>query len=484
MSIRNDATHDQRAVDPTIRAEVGPSRRDFLGISAKVAAGTALAGAGLGALPTLTANAAGRAPQVMRKGSQVTLTYYFGANPAEAKLRQGLFDQFQAANPDIKIATQLDGSQPGQHLVKFNTEVAGGNPPDLTMSWELDYGAYAKKGVLMDLGQFIKNDSEFQSTVMPQQYKAVLDMFSYGGKLWVLPEQITDTVLFYNKDHVKAAGLTMPTTWDDPTWTWDRFLEYATKLTQKRGSRVTRYGYAEMWWYALTACNVIAASNGGNWFNKPVNPPAGSSNLSDPKITKAIQWYADLTNVHHVAPANRSLTTTPGFQMFMNGTASMGIVGHWFYGAFAGTKGLNFDIAPVPIGPNGSNYSRTNIGGTGISILAKTKYPEQCWRFAKFWAGIQGQTAIAKSGLWVPALKNIGSSPAYTKSNSAMAHATIFTDVLAKGYVHSLPISTAWPIFSVPWSSAIQDQIWQGGKAATSVLPGVDKTINADIAKY
>ena len=60
----------------------------------------------------------------------------------------------------------------------------------------------------MDLNQFIKNDSEFQHTVMPQQYKAVLDMFSYGGKLLVLPEQITDTVLFYNKDHMKAAGLT------------------------------------------------------------------------------------------------------------------------------------------------------------------------------------------------------------------------------------------------------------------------------------
>ncbi|MGH2412081.1 MAG: extracellular solute-binding protein, partial [Chloroflexota bacterium] len=162
----------------------------------------------------------------------------------------------------------------------------------------------------------------------------------------------------------------------------------------------------------------------------------------------------------------------------------MGIVGHWFYGAFAGTKGLNFDVAPVPIGPGGSSHSRTNIGGTGISIMAKTKYPEQCWRFVKFWAGIQGQTAIAKSGLWVPALKNIGQSAAYTKSNSAMDHATIFTDVLAKGYVHSLPISTAWPIFSVPWSSAIQDQIWQSGKSATSVLPGVDKTANADIAKY
>ena len=381
MATENQATGGQDGggasanAGTTIGRQDDPSRKDFLGVAAKAAAGAALAGAGLSAIPARAASEGSRAPQVMRKGSQVTLNYYFGANAAEARLRQKLFNQFEAANPDIKIATQLDGSLPGQHLVKFNTEIAGGNPPDLTMSWEVDYGAYAKRGILMDLNQFIKSDSEFQNTVLPQQYKAVLDMFSFGGKLLVLPEQVTDTVLFYNKDHMKAAGLTMPTSWDDPTWTWDRFLEYATKLTQKSGSRVTRYGYAEMWGWTFTASNVIAASNGGNWFNQPVNPPAGSSNLSDPKIAKAIQWYADLTNVHNVAPANRSLITTPGFQMFMTGKASMGIVGHWFYGAFAGVKGLNFDVAPVPIGPDGSKHSRTNIGGTGISILAKTKEP-------------------------------------------------------------------------------------------------------------
>jgi multiple sugar transport system substrate-binding protein len=412
----------------------------------------------------------------MRK-SQVTLTYYFGANPAEAQLRQKLFNQFEAANPDIKIVTQLDGVN---HLQKLNTEIAGGNPPDLMMSWELDYPAYAKRGVYMDLNQFVKADNEFQNSVMPQQYPAVLDMFSYGGELSVLPEQITDTVLFYNKDHVKAAGVTMPTSWDDPTWTWDRFLDAAKKMTQTSGSRVTRYGYAEMWWYPLTVCSVIAAANGGDWFTKPVNPPAGNSNLTDPRITAAVQWYADLTNVHKVAAANRSLATTPGFQLFMNGKVSMGIVGHWFYGAFAATKGLNFDIAPVPIGPSGSKHSRTNIGGTGIN----TKYPEQAWLFVKFWAGIQGQTAIAKSGLWVPALKNIGKSAAYTKSNSAMAHATIFTENLSKGYVHSLPISTAWPEFSVPWNSTIVDKIWAGTTSAAAALPGLNSTINQNIKKF
>jgi multiple sugar transport system substrate-binding protein len=456
------------------------SRKGFLGGAAKVVAGAAAAGTALGAAPALAAGSR-HLPEIMRKGNPVTLTYYFGANPAEAQTRQKLFNQFMAANPDIKIVNQIDSTV---HLQKFNTEVAGGTPPDLTMSWELDYSAYAKRGVYMDLKPFIARDSQFQHTVMSQQYPALLDMFTFEGHLYVLPEQVTDTVLYYNKDHVAAAGLKMPTSWTDKTWTWDKFQTYAQKLTQRRGSRITRYGYAEMWGWPLTACNVVAAANGGNWFNRAVNPGAGASNLADPKISRAIQWYADLTNVHKVAASNATVTTTPGFQLFQTGRASMGISGHWFYPAFSGTSGLHFDVAPIPIGPDGDSYSRTNVGGTGISISAKTKYPEQCWRFVKFWAGVQGQQGVAQSGLFVPALKNVGQSSAYTRSNSALEHATIFTDILSQGHVHSLPISRAWPEFSIPWTNVLVSQIWQGTRSAAQALPALDKTINADIQKY
>jgi len=456
------------------------SRRGFLGRAAALTAGVAAAGTALGAAPALAAGAR-NLPTIVSQAAPVTLTYYFGANPAEAQTRQKIFNQFMAANPDIKIVNQLDSVA---HLQKFNTEVAGGSPPDLTMSWELDYSAYAARGVYLDLKPFIARDTEFQHSAMSQQYPALLDMFTYEGHLYVLPEQVTDTVLYYNRDHLAAAGLKMPTSWTDKTWTWDKFQSYAEKLTQRHGSRISRYGYTEMWYWPLTACNVIAAANGGNWFAQTVNPKAGSSNLSDPKISAAIQWYADLTNVQKVAASNATTTTTAGFQLFQTGHASMGIAGHWFYPAFAGTAGLNFDIAPVPIGPSGDPYSRTNVGGTGISISAKTKYPEACWRFVKFWAGLQGQTGVAKSGLFVPALRNVGHSAAYTRSNAALAHATIFTDILSEGHVHSLPISRAWPQFSIPWGNVLISQVWQGAQSAAHALPALDKTINADIQKY
>ncbi|GLV53386.1 sugar ABC transporter substrate-binding lipoprotein [Dictyobacter sp. S3.2.2.5] len=449
----------------------GTTRRQFLGTAAKSA--LALTGASsLGALASAcgTSSSGGK--------SQVTLVWYREGNPNEIALAKKITDKFMAQNPDIKIVIQTGNG--ANHLQKLNTELAGSSPPDLSMMWELDYGSYARKGVFADLHQFIKNDSEFQNKVFSQEYKPVLDMFTWDGKLYVLPEQVTDTVLFYNKDHVKEAGLQMPTSWDDSSWTWDKFLSYAQKLTQTSGGRVTRYGYAEMWWWGLTACNVFAAANGGNWFENPVNPPANSSNLTDPKIASAIQWYADLTNVHHVAAPSKSLTAQAGYQLFMSGKVSMGVVGHWFYGAFAGASGLNFDIAPIPIGPNGGSFSRTNTGGTGIAISSKTKYPEQAWRFAKYWGGVEATTM---RNIWLPPLQNIGYSNAYKQSNAAMQHANLFLDVLKSGNTHSLPISPAWATFSVPWNTVTTD-IWDGKKTTSQSLAALDQTINQDIQKF
>lgn len=352
------------------------------------------------------------------------------------------------------------------------------------MSFELQHAIYSQQGSFMNLDSLIAADSEFQHTVMPQEYPAMLNMFSYKGHLYAMPEAVNNVVLYYNRDHMAAAGLTMPTSWDDKSWTWDKFLSYAKKLTKKHGSRTVNYGYAECWWWPLNASSVIAAANGGNWFTKPVAPSAGSSNLSDPKIERAIQFYADLTNVHKVAPANQDLQATSGGQLFMNGKASMGILGHWNFQDFAAVPGLHFDIAPIPMGPDAPGHSATCLGGIGLAISSKTKYPEQAWRFMKYWTGLIGQKSFAASGLWVPTLRDIGQSAAYKAANKAAPHATLYTEVLAKGYAHPLPISQAWGQFSTPWANTLIDQVWSGKNQARAVIPALNAKINADIKKY
>ncbi len=448
------------------------TRRDFLGIAKKAA----LTVGGMSMLEAAL-NGCG-APAVNTNQGQANLTWYTEATPGEVTMMKKLVDQFHAKNPNINIKMVIGN---GAHLQKFNTSLAGGAPPDIVKMWEIDYGGYAKKNVFYDLNEFIAKDAAFQDKVKPDLYPALVDMFTWEGKFYVMPDQVTDVVLFYNKDHVKEAGLQMPTSWDDASWTWDKFLDYAQKLTKTAGGHTSRYGYAEAWWWPFSATGALAVANGGNWFaKKPVNPGVGDSNLSDARIAKTVQWYADLSNVHNVAASSKSLQSQSGFQLFQTGKAAMTIVGHWYYDAFAGTKGLNFDIAPLPIGPDGGSHSATDMGGNGVSITAKSKYPEEAWKFVSFYGGPE---ATAARTIWVPTLKSVGDSQAWKQANVAMEHSNLFTDVLKSGYVHNLPVTRAWPNFVNQYATVLGD-IWDNKKKADTALKELDDYVNKSVQQY
>jgi multiple sugar transport system substrate-binding protein len=389
-----------------------------------------------------------------------------------------IINTFQASNPQIKITLQIGN---GTHLQKLNTELAGGRPPDIIKMWEIDYGSYAKKGVFYDLNEFIKGDQEFMSKVQPDLYPSLVDMFTWEGKFYVMPDQVTDVVLFYNKDLVAQAGLTMPTSWDDTSWTWSKFQDYATRLTRAANGHTSQYGYVESWWWPFTATGALAVANGGAWFaRKPVDPAPGDSNLADPQIVNAVQWYADLSNVYHVAATNKSLQSQNGFQLFQTGKAAMTIVGHWYYDAFASTKGLHFDIAPLPIGPMGSSHSATNMGGNGVSISKQTKYPDEAWKFIRYYGGAE---ATAMRTIWVPTLKSVGASQTWKNANAALDHAELFTSVLNAGYVHNLPVSRAWENVTTQYGNVLTD-IWDGKQKASNVLKDLDTYVNKAIQQY
>jgi len=78
-------THDAPTTMETTGTQT--SRKEFLGTAAKAVAGAAAAGAGLGVAPALAAGSR-RLPEIMRKGSPVTLraiAFKFGLWEAQIK---------------------------------------------------------------------------------------------------------------------------------------------------------------------------------------------------------------------------------------------------------------------------------------------------------------------------------------------------------------------------------------------------------------
>lgn len=417
--------------------------------------------------------ALGAAPQRSRVAAQdleeAELRFYFGANPDEAKTRQKIIDAFQEKFPQIKIKPQV---AEGDAVQELQIMFAGGDGPDIMMAWELNYSGLAERNIYADLQPYIDADEEYSKVVAEDHEPTLLKMFNYKEQQLVLPEQYAGVVLYYNTDMFEEAGVEPPPAdWTDTSWTFDKFLETAKALTKGEGGRVSQFGFTDAWWPPLSSM-VIGTCNGGNWFDQYVLPT--ESTIADPNIMEALQWYADLAYVHGVAPTAEQSQTQAGADLFMANRAAMALVGHWMYPAFSGVDGLNFDIGVFPVGPNGTT-PKSDLGSTGLSMSASTKYPDHVWEFIKFSTGPEGQALIAESGLFVPVLKSVAASDAFLNAHADIQNVNVYTDAMANSV--ELPISPKWNEISVTWDREVT-RVLQGKASAEEVLPPLQDEIN------
>jgi multiple sugar transport system substrate-binding protein len=442
------------------------SRRTVLKATGALAASGLLPLTGVGSSRAVAAQAETLEP--------AELNFYFGANPEEAKTRQKIIDAFNVKFPQITIKTQVAEGDPIQEL---QVQFAGGGGPDVMMAWELSYSGLGKRGIYADLNSFLQEDTEFAATVESEFVPALLQMFNWEGAQYVLPEQYAGVVLYYNKKLFAEAGVTPPpASWGDTSWTYQKFLETAQALTKKDGDRVTQFGFVDAWWPPLSA-TVWATGNGGNWFDQYVNPT--KSTINDPKMVEGVQFYADLANVHHVAPTIEEVSSQAPPDMFIGGTAAMALVGHWFYPAFAAAEDLDFDIGVFPVGPGGTT-PKTDLGSTGLAISATTKYPKQAWEFVKFSTGPEGQKVIAESGLFVPVVKSVGQSEAFLSSHAKIQNTQVFIDAMEASV--PLPITPVWAEVADIWARET-DAVLRGEATAAEKYAALEPQITELLQK-
>jgi multiple sugar transport system substrate-binding protein len=179
------------------------SRRDFL----KKAAGAALALPAAGAV-------AGNAAAGIRIKVGETAQPYAGVTLQFAKAPFGNDEKDYIANL-LKPFEQQTGIKVQQSVIPWNTEgatyatnYAGPHPYDVSYQTNTDLAGLGTKGVLevLNTSQWLDAPS-FKST-KAKFIQAALTAGTYQGKLYGLPCIIGGTVVYYNKDLLKKAGIT------------------------------------------------------------------------------------------------------------------------------------------------------------------------------------------------------------------------------------------------------------------------------------
>lgn len=367
------------------------------------------------------------------------LTFFFAANPDEAAARLRVVAEFERRHPDIKVRAVRSGPGVMQQLSTF---CAGGKCPDVLQAWDLSYVELAARGVLQDLNDPLARDQGFATALKADSVGPLYDTFAYDGKQSAFPEQWSGNFLFYNKQLFTDAGVAPPPTAWGTTWTFAEFLDAARALTKRDGSgRVTQWGFVNTF-VSYYSAGLFALNNGVPWSTPRRNPT--HFNFDNPAFMEAVQFYADLANKHKVAPNASEVQSMSTPDLFAAGRAAMALGGHWRYQTFISAQGLDFDVAPLPVGPAlpRGHSACSNIGTTGLAISASSRHQEQAWQFVKFACGPVGQAIIAESSLFVPVLRSVLASDGFAKAHTRIRNLAVLTE--GPSYSEGLPITPAW----------------------------------------
>ncbi|HEU5316046.1 MAG TPA: extracellular solute-binding protein [Chloroflexota bacterium] len=319
--------------------------------------------------------------------------------PPEKVLEQQIA-AFTADREDLSVKVMTERFD--RYHQKLIALAIAGQVPDVVAYDNTQALPLIKGGALYNLSrlqgskvrQFLQN--------FPQSY---MDASSYRGKLYGVPYQSRQLVLYINKSLFGGLGLP-PGEWGSPNWTWSHFLEKASTLTQRSlGGAARQFGTlmtGRPFWAALIR------QNGVQEFNREIT----RSYFDAPEAIEAIQLAADLTNRYRVAPSERE---NPRFAnwLFDQGTVAMW---PWFQHSISVVSqrvSFDWDVYPLPMNKRAATFAEWGY----LSLSANTVDVDRAWELLSFLQSPTGDALALRDGVAGPIQR--GTEPSYLIGSAA-----------------------------------------------------------------
>lgn len=313
--------------------------------------------------------------------------------------QQQVVPKFTARWPQIKVDLLIVPF--AEYDTKLTALAATGQTPDLFSQWGPGgFGDYFARGLLLELTSRISRDRIDQNLFL----SGVFDLYKRDGKYYSFP-QVTNysNVLLFNRDLFEQAGLPPPpASWDDRSWTWDRFLETARKLTRDPGAGAN----------AQFGADLGGLRNAWNaaylWGGDPFLPEhyttgiAPRTQLDSAPVVAALQAQADLIYKYHFTPtSDESKALAPPSQGGTFATGKIGMGMQLPTTAFRDLQAVQFRWGLAAL-PRQADNKRAVFNGTWL-IAKDSKAPDATWELVKYLVSEENAKDMAETtGFLVP----------------------------------------------------------------------------------
>jgi len=326
----------------------------------------------------------------MPKDGNITHIQFTTSGSVEnQKIDQTVVDEFEKANPDIKVNLLCINSR---YAEKIQTMMVGDVAPDVFFVNHLQYDDWTRRGMLMDLTQEVQTLSR-DATLMPVARKAS----ERDGHYYSIPINCHGWVAYCNFDALKAAGISIP----KGGLTWDFLASIAPRLSSRRGDPKAPTSYLMF----LPPTPIILWGFGGKLFDDPCHPTRVLANSAE---TRRALDYIRL--MHRTGYALDVYNDQGTVELFRDGKVAFYFSGRWSVPQLEGKTNFAWDVLKIPAGPGGSV---TLHGYTGMGVWSKTTQPEAARRFVNFYASKRGAQLLMAGGSTVPVFREMAESPEF-----------------------------------------------------------------------
>ena len=289
------------------------------------------------------------------------IQFWMGMTGQNGELLARYGDDFNKSQNEFRVVVSFKGQYPEQRAAAVAAYRAG-SPPHIMQMFDAGSGdMMAAKGAIVPVSEVFKRAGlQFNAADFISPARGYYGLAN--GDLLSLPFNVSTTVLFYNKDAFKKAGLDV----EKPPKTWPELVAAAKKI---RSTNAAACGYTTTWlaWVMLeqfSSRHNIAFGTKGNGRG---GLDASLTLTSQPLLARQVQTLVDMQKDKSFDYGGRS---NDAAAKFISGECAMLTQSSGGLGAIARDAKFQFGVGQLPYWPEvkGAPYAST-IGGASLWVF-------------------------------------------------------------------------------------------------------------------
>lgn len=384
-----------------------------------------------------------------------------------------LASDFNATHSDIQVEEVFQGTY-DESLNKMKASMDAKSGPSLIQVYEIGSKFMIDSKAVTPVQNFIDAESYDISNLEEN----ILGYYKFDDKLYSMPFNTSNPVLYYNKDMFKAAGLDA----ENPPKTYEEVTAAAKALTKdgQTGASFAIYGWFMEQLFANQGAEYLNNGNGRT-------APATESQLNSEAGIQTINWLKELLDSK--AALNLGRKTDDTKKAFLAGQVGMTLDSTGsLRGIVDGAKG-KFEVGTAFLPkPASATDGGVIVGGASLWVLNNKSDAEQqaAWEFIKYLAEPKTQAQWHINTGYFP-INKLAYDEQIVKDN--LVNYPQFQTAIDQLHATKLSPATQGAVMGVfPEARQIvegaMEEVFTGAKDASKALEDASKAITDKISTY